>query len=168
MICIDVFYFEILTNIIKRIFLNITNNIAFLEKNLHKSIIEIMKSLSQKKSCILIDYKLFKSLYDYRIIELYQYDMISTKYRISCSSFFFFFKQLLFKYMFTKKTIRYMVKNLHGCTWVILWFVILVTLTNHNVISGSILSLLQDFFNFFYTCDIMVGQCYLNVVNLHG
>jgi len=46
-------------------------------------------------------------------------------------------------------------------TWVTLWLVTLVTLTNHNVTGIFFsLSLLHNFFVILYTCDIMVDQCH--------
>lgn len=40
----------------------------------------------------------------------------------------------------------------------------LVTLVNHNVISGFLLFYLQDFFVYLYTCDILIDQCHLSVI----
>jgi len=39
-----------------------------------------------------------------------------------------------------------------------MWLVTFVTLTNHNITSGFLLSLSRGCFVFLYTCDIVVGQ----------
>jgi len=55
---------------------------------------------------------------------------------------------------------KYTPLQIGDSTWVTLWLVTLVTLINHNVTSGFLLSLSQGCFVFLYTCDIVVGQCH--------